>query len=132
MRAKTAAATAFSTVLLACCATVPQPPIAPAPTCHDNAQCAAEWAEARTFVLNNAAMKIQTYSDDFLQTYNSPSYSTDLAAQVNKAPLPGGGYEIDASFSCDNIFACVPNSRTTLDHFNRDVAAAGAQVRVSH
>ena len=112
--------------LSACAAPGPVKPITPAPVCSIQAQCTAEWAEARTFVLNNAGFKIQTYSRDFFQTYNATGDSASLAASVNKQPLAGGAYKIVASFWCDNIFGCIPNQRTTLDQFNRAVAAAGA------
>ena len=114
-------------LLAACAAQGPQKPIAPAPVCSGAAQCTAEWAEARTFVLQNAGYKIQTYSADFMQTYNPMGESPSLAAQVNMQPLAGGAYKIVASFWCDNLFGCVPNQWDTLDAFNRSVAAAGQQ-----
>ena len=113
--------------LAACAAPGPVKPIAPAPVCSTQAQCTTEWAEARTFVLDHAGFKIQTYSRDFLQIYNATGDSPSLAASVNKQPLAGGAYKIVASFWCDNIFGCIPNQRTTLDQFNRVVAAADAQ-----
>lgn len=113
--------------LSACAAPGPTKPIAPAPMCATKAQCTAEWAEARTFVLDNAGFKIQTYSRDFMQTYNATNDSPSLAATVNKQPMAGGEYKIVASFSCDNFLGCIPNQYTTLDKFNRAVAAAGAQ-----
>lgn len=117
----------FAALSLSACATPgPVKAIAPAPVCATPAQCSAEWAEARTFVLQNAGYKIQTYSSDFMQTYNATDESTSLAATVNKQPVPGGAYKIVASFSCDNMFGCFPNAGTTLDQFNRAVAAAGA------
>lgn len=112
--------------LAGCAAPGPVKPIAPAPVCSTQAQCTAEWAEARTFVLNHAGYKIQTYSRDFLQTYNATGDSPSLAASVNKQPMAGGAYKIVASFWCDNFIGCIPNQRTTLDQFNRAVAAAGA------
>jgi hypothetical protein len=111
--------------VLAACATVPQQPATPAPVCSGKAECTAEWAEARTFVLSHAAYKIQTYSRDFLQTFNPSEDSPQLAASVNKQPMPGGRYKIVGSFWCDNIFGCIPDPTTTLNAFNQAVAAAG-------
>lgn len=108
------------------CASVPQTPIAATPVCAGAAQCQAEWDAARTFVINNAGYKIQTYSQDFFQTYNATNDSPDLAAIVNKQPDGPDRYKIVASFSCDNLFGCIPNQWKTLDAFNRTVAAAGA------
>ena len=116
-------------VMLAGCAVTPtyQGPIAAAPVCASPAQCAAEWNEARTFVVNNAGYKIETYSPDFMQTYNSVGESPLLAATVNKQPLPGGRFKIAASFWCDNSLGCFPDPRATLNAFNKAVAAAGTQ-----
>jgi hypothetical protein len=101
-------------------------PVADAPTCKSEAQCAAEWAAARTFVLGHSAYRLQTYSADFMQTYNPSEGDPQLAAEVNKEPIPGGGYTIAARFFCANLFGCVPNARGVLDAFNRTVSAAGA------
>lgn len=112
--------------LLSGCVTAPKVAMAPTPICHGKQQCSVEWAEARTFVIDHAGMKIQTYSSDFLQTYNPINDTTDLAALVNKQPLPDGSYKIVARFWCDNIFGCLPDQTATLSEFNRKVAAAGA------
>jgi hypothetical protein len=114
-------------IALGGCATTPQAPLAPAPTCSTEADCTAKWAAARTFVLSHAGYKIETYSADFLQTFNPGEGDTQLAATVNKAPLPGGGYAIQATFFCGNVFGCTPSARDTLDQFNKAVAAAGVQ-----
>ncbi len=119
---------AASAVVVSGCATAPTTPIAPAPVCSGPAQCRAEWDAARTFVINHAGYKIQTYSRDFMQTYNATNDSPSLAVIVNKQPDGAGRYKIVASFACDNFIGCVPNQWTTLDKFNRVVSAAGAQV----
>lgn len=121
--------TICAAVALSACVANPvyRGPIAPAPVCAGKAQCAAEWNEARTFVINNAGYKIETYSRDFLQTYNSVDESTALDATVNKQPLPGGRFKIAASFGCDNSLGCFPDPRATLNAFNKAVAAAGVQ-----
>ena len=109
------------------CATAPQTlPTVPTPVCISRPQCTAEWAAARTFVLDNAGYKIQIYSPDFLQTYNPGDESTSLAATVNKQPMAGGAYKIVGSFWCNNMFGCFPDPTVTLDQFNRAVEAAGA------
>ncbi len=113
--------------MLSGCATTGAPtvPVAAAPVCTSAAQCSAEWAAARTFVVQNAGYRIQTYSRDFMQTYNASGESPDLAAEVNMQPAGNGAYKIAASFWCDNLIGCIPNQWKTLDAFNRAVAAAG-------
>jgi hypothetical protein len=108
------------------CATTPSAPIAPAPICSSDADCTVKWAAARTYVLQNAAYKIQTYSPDFLQTFNPAPYDAQLAATVNKAPQPNGTFAIVATFYCANVFGCVPNAARVLDGFNRYVAGMGS------
>ena len=96
-----------------------------APVCHSEGECTLMWATARTFILNHAGLKMQTYTSDFMETYNPIQYTTYLAAQVNKEPMSGGGgYVITAKFWC-TMDRCVPNQWETLDQFNRQVAAAG-------
>jgi hypothetical protein len=119
--------------ILAICTVLPGcmsgPPIdvGAAPTCSSEAQCTVMWAQARTFVLAHAGMKIQTYTADFLQTFNSTD--TSIAATVNKEPDQGGVYRIAATFGCGNPFGCVPNPYELLREFNSEVAAAGSSAK---
>ena len=112
----------IATLIGGCVAGPPPAPIAPTPICASEQQCAVMWSTARTFVLDHAQMRIQTYSADFLETYNP--IDTGIAARVNMAPAQGGGYRIEAVFWCDNIFGCRTPPRTLLDEFNKTVAAA--------
>jgi hypothetical protein len=105
------------------CATAPSTPIAATPTCTSDKDCEVKWAAARSYVLAHADMKIQTYSSDFLQTYNPPEYGTQIAAEVNKEPQAAGVYRISAKFWCNNLFGCSTPPRQLLDSFNRTVAA---------
>ncbi len=58
----------LSAMLLAGCASQPTASQAPiSPTCAV-ADCEVKWAAARTFVINHAGMKLQTYSADYMQT----------------------------------------------------------------
>ena len=91
------------------------------PTCTSDAECTAKWAAARTYVLQHAGMKIQNYAPDYLETFGSSDMS--IAAQVNKAPLPQGGYAITAKFWCGNMFGCMENPRALLAGFNREASA---------
>ncbi len=95
------------------------------PVCKGQADCDAKWAAARTFVLNNADMKFQTYSSDFMDTYNPPDSSPQVAAQVNKEPQPDGSYKIAANFSCNNFISCNHDPLQLLLNFNALVSMAG-------
>ena len=123
---RTAATLGILAAAVAGCATTGAPvAIAPTPICSSDAQCTAEWDAARTFVIEHAGYKIQTYSRDFFQTYNASDESTSLAAIVNREPDGRGRYKIVAAFACDNLFGCIPHRAQALDAFNRAVAAAG-------
>ncbi|WP_301530078.1 hypothetical protein [Klebsiella pneumoniae] len=43
------------------------------PSCSSQKQCDAAWAAARQWVNQNCGMKIQNYSSDYIETYNSPA-----------------------------------------------------------
>jgi hypothetical protein len=96
----------------------PPGPVAEVPTCVTPAECDAKWAAARTFVLNNAGFKFQTYTADFMETYSPTGGSVSLGAQINKQPNPAGGFFITAKFWCDNAFGCMPKTGVTLNKFN--------------
>ena len=122
---------AAASILAAGCVTVPEEmkapvgPIAAVPTCTAEADCARKWSLARTFVLAHAEMKIQTYSAEYLETFNSTDMS--VAAQVNKEPIPAGGFRITAKFWCGNPFGCNSHPQRLLDQFNRAVAETAPQ-----
>ncbi|WP_187417369.1 hypothetical protein [Klebsiella pneumoniae] len=63
------------------------------PYCSSQKQCDAAWAAARQWVNQNCGMKIQNYSSDYIETYNSPANSAAIACQVTKNPLPTGARE---------------------------------------
>jgi uncharacterized lipoprotein YajG len=117
---------ALSLMLSACAEAPLTPDQARAPTCSSQADCDAKWAAARTFVLDHAGMKIQTYSADYLETYSPTDSSTALGAQVNKQPITGG-YAITAKFWCANLLLCNPKPGETLAAFNAKVSAVTVQ-----
>lgn len=94
---------------------------AESPTCRSDKDCKKKWALARTFVINNASFKFQTYTEDFMETYNSTDSSTKLAARVNKEPS-GDNFRLVATFWCANIFGCSSNPLDTIRSFNTYVS----------
>lgn len=97
------------------------------PHCSSQRQCEGEWAAARDWVVNNCAMKIQTMTDSYIETYNAVGGEPGLACRVTKNPIPSGGYEINIAVSCDNIFGCVPDKWSAIVAFNQAVQSAGVQ-----
>ncbi|MHA7847108.1 PDZ domain-containing protein [Serratia sp. D1N4] len=91
------------------------------PICQSDKQCAAAWSGARQWVNQNCGMKIQTYSNDYIETYNSIGKSAATACQVNKTPLPNGNTAINIRVSCANMFACVPDQYQSVIKFNNEL-----------
>ena len=119
--------TLLAAVVLAGCATV-DPHLAEkqaalhdnVPTCHEAKECEVKWAAARSWVIDNAGMKIQNITDGYIETYG-PGDSMNLAVRVEKKPLPDGSYKIEARVWCGNPFGCLrPPVDAALD-FERTV-----------
>lgn len=91
------------------------------PLCSSQKQCDAAWFAARQWVNQNCGMKIQNYSNDYIETYYSPTNSAELACQVTKKPLPSGISSINIRTSCSNMFACVPDTYQSVINFNNYV-----------
>jgi hypothetical protein len=97
------------------------------PHCFDKRQCEAAWSAARNWVDANCGMKIQTMTDSYMETANSPNSSTNLACRVTKDPNPSGGYTLSITASCGNPFACAPDPHKAMLEFNQAVDATITQ-----
>lgn len=93
-----------------------------APTCNTARECEVKWSAARTFLLSNSRMRLQTITPDFLETYNSPSSDPGLAWRVTKEAVGESSYRIVGRAWCGNMFGCVPDARLTMLAFNRAVS----------
>ncbi|EGT5705066.1 PDZ domain-containing protein [Cronobacter malonaticus] len=91
------------------------------PTCASQKQCDAAWSAARQWVTQNCGMKIQNYSADYIETYNSLPNSPSTACQVTKNLQPSGVNTLNITVSCGNIFGCVPNQVDSVLAFNKFV-----------
>lgn len=91
------------------------------PTCASQKQCDAAWSAARQWVTQNCGMKIQNYSPDFIETYNSLPNSSSTACQVTKNLQPNGLSTINITVRCANMFGCVPDQYESVLSFNKYV-----------
>lgn len=66
-------------------------------------------------------------TDTYIETYNSPETSTDLACRVTIDPDPHGGYSLSIAVSCGNMFGCVPDAHQTALAFNATVKGVADQ-----
>jgi hypothetical protein len=116
-------------LILAGCATAPADPAAlaalqaNAPRCAAPRQCALMWSAARNWVTSSCGMKIQTITEDFIETYNS--LGTEAACRVTRDPEPAGGFSFHVRVSYGNPFMPLPWGM--VREFQATVSAAGAQ-----
>lgn len=95
------------------------------PMCNSDRECELKWSAARQWVLANAGMKLQHVTPDFLETYNPPPDSPNLAVRVVKKPMANGGYQLGVATWCNNLFGCVPDQWAAAQNFNDTVNAVG-------
>lgn len=92
------------------------------PTCSTDKECEVKWSAARQFVNANTARRIQTMTNDYIETYNPVRGDPGLAWRVSKDPSSDGKtYRINAQAFCSNMFGCVPDAKETMLRFNRQV-----------
>jgi hypothetical protein len=95
--------------------------------CRTQKQCDAEWAAASAWVSQHCGMKIQTATDNLIETYNSiDSASTESSCRVNRQPGPGHSAAIVIWVGCRNLFGCVPDAKGQVLAFDEAVKQAGA------
>lgn len=102
-------------IFLIGCATPPSPDVLAAANrevrCVEGADCNAKWSRAVAWVARNSRWKIQTQTDQLIQTYGpGETDSTANAWTITKAAEGNGIYRIDARGGCANIFACIPET----------------------
>lgn len=115
----------FSLFLFGCAASTPltseQKQAMVAPTCTGD-QCTRMWQAAQVWIVKNSAFKIQLVNDTIIQTYSATNYTTDIAYVVTKMPLAAGGYSINMSANCDNLFGCQPETPSqAIMRFNTEI-----------
>jgi hypothetical protein len=115
----------LTALLLSGCA-VNQVALQPAdmPTCAAGKDCELKWAVARRWVLNNSGFKIQSITDDFIETFNSRDYASPRPwVRIVKEPIGEERYRITFEAGCNNMFGCVPEVRTLLPSFQAALAS---------
>lgn len=92
-------------------------------TCVKGEDCEIKWGRAIAWVVRHSEWKIQTQTDNIIQTFGPSTQinTTASAFVVNKVPLGDGSYEIGMGSSCGNIFGCIPDALTLRASFNHFV-----------
>ena len=101
------------------------------PVCFTKPDCDAKWAAARNWVQENSGYKIETYSDNLIETYHPPDASPKIAARVSKTP-DGTSSEgnqinvIEIKVWCTKTFGCIPTVDESVLKFNQYVSSVQA------
>lgn len=92
------------------------------PRCSTDKECAAKWAAARRWVLDNCGFKLQHITDDYLETYNiRDSASTAMWCRVTKSPESETVSRIELENGVNNPFSqggVAPARRSFNDYVN--------------
>jgi hypothetical protein len=86
-------------------------------TCKAGADCDEKWSRAGAWISINAARKIETRTDQIIQT---TGHDTSPAFMVTKVATTPGNYEINFAGDCANPFGCIPTvaqSRARFENF---------------
>ena len=91
------------------------------PRCSLGPDCELRWAAARRYLQERADFRIQTYGDDFIQTYKSGDpLSRGISLEVTLDPIGNDWYQIIARAYSNNPREPGAELRKILD-FNRYV-----------
>lgn len=94
------------------------------PSCSGQNDCAAKWAVARTWVLQNADFPLLADNENVIETREPREQSqSGTSAKVERIAVGDGRYELRLSTGCHAAYGC-PNQWDLGIDFNRRVAAA--------
>jgi hypothetical protein len=87
-------------------------------TCSGADDCSAKWSRAVNWVIQNSSWKIQTQTDQLIQTYGPGRDDPSSAFTITKVYDGKGTSSIQYSSACSNIFGCIPNGLKLQASFN--------------
>lgn len=102
-------------VALSACASNPPPPRAVVEAaekpliCTGGEQCKTYWQRAVFYVNQNSTLKVQTQTDDLIQTFSPTGGTTRVGYNISREPLQGGAFRLWVKVWCDNMFGCDPD-----------------------
>jgi hypothetical protein len=89
------------------------------PKCAGAEDCQVKWGRAVAWVSQHSPWRIQTQTDNLIQTYGpGDSASTSTAFVVNKIPVGSGEYQISMRCGCANFLGCDRDSSEWKADFN--------------
>jgi uncharacterized protein YceK len=92
--------------------------------CSSKAECDVKWSAAKEWALNHSNMKLNLYSEDFIEADDSTKDSRHLAFIIRKQPTANPGvYAISINVWCNNMSGCVPPIKDAISDFNKSVNA---------
>jgi hypothetical protein len=96
--------------------------------CVTREECDAAWAKAVEWVSQRCAFKIQTQTNELVETAGpSDAPSTDVACRLDRVPDPeaeAGTARLELTPRCGNWFECDPERTYLQAAFNDEMRAA--------
>jgi hypothetical protein len=89
--------------------------------CLNKAQCDLYWQRAQAWVANNSEYRLQTVTDNVIETYGPVTPRSGLAFRITKVPDDKEGARIYAIPACSNVFGCTPAPTDAVVAFKRFV-----------
>lgn len=93
--------------------------------CQGEHECKLYWQRALFYVNRVSVFKVQTVTENLIQTYSPTSGTTDVAYNVSREPLGYGANRIWVKVWCDNIFGCHPSIQNEIARFKTYVETGG-------
>jgi PBP1b-binding outer membrane lipoprotein LpoB len=90
--------------------------------CQNKKDCELKWERAVAWVVSNSEWKIQTQTDNLIQTFGPEEDSTSTAFLISKVPLSNGRYQITITADCGRRGLCIPERTWAKAMFGRYVS----------
>ena len=100
--------------------------------CATNDECDLAWQKAIEWVSKRCAFKIQTQTEDLVETEGPlPAPSNDVACRLDRVPTgEAGSARLEITARCGNYFGCIPEPLYLRAAFHDEMRAAIAAGRM--
>jgi len=99
--------------------------------CATKDECDASWQKAVEWVSNRCAFKIQTQTENLVETEGPlPGPNNDVACRLERVPTgESGSAQLEITARCGNYFGCIPEPLYLRAAFHDEMRAAIAAAR---
>jgi hypothetical protein len=85
--------------------------------CTDRSDCDSQWSKAVAWVTSNSYYRVQTQTEQMIQTYGPDPSAIYTAYTVNRIENSDGSGSIEFRAYCANEFGCTPQTSVAADSF---------------